>query len=361
MNTTNNTLPDFAGIVKRHYVAKDRPSVARSTWASSVGHPCERCLVYERTQGRPAIDDGDLLRLFAVGSQVGQQVVRDLQDALAPLGWQVGEQEVPLPMNPFNITGRVDCVLVSPRGADGERGERIPCEVKKLAAYTFDKVDTFDDLRHGDMLHLRRYAGQLAVYVGLLGARRGIFYLRCAEDGRDKVVEYQHDEGFFRSLCERAARVESCVGGMMAMPEAERPAALPQRVPFSRLTCGRCPFASVCLPDMVSPSGVIDGYSHDEVDTACAEYLATKEAAAKHERANKVIGKFIESAVIGASKGDIRTVVFAGHTVEVTVGERTTYDIPDEVKARYKGKAVTLRKSVEAVGQKGVNHAAADC
>ena len=102
-------LPDIAQSIRDKRDLDSNPYPVRSTYASKLGHPCVRSLVYSRTfwdlLSKP---DAGLMGIFRRGRLVGDDIANEAREALKREGVEVLEQEVHTPPNEYDIGGKID-------------------------------------------------------------------------------------------------------------------------------------------------------------------------------------------------------------------------------------------------------------
>jgi len=336
-------IPDIPSLIDDMLVRGNEQYPARNVWASSVGHPCMRRLVYEQLAWRckPNPDAG-LLRIFALGRLHGKQIFRDLEDALEPNDVRVEQSEVRVPENEWGISGKVDAILGFPN-PEGGRRINVPCEIKSAQAHMLSKLYSVDDLWNSDRVYHRQYAGQLLSYIHLLGAPFGIFYFREKATGKDRQLIMMPDEERWRIIRSRAAKVNLLAREIRTSttqrnreawsPEVDR--LMPPRVPWSSMTCGQCPFLHICVPDMAVRDGVAD-YMGDEEANDCVKRLnELKPASAEHSKLNEKLKKFCSAACFDLQVGESRVLALPDYDVTVKVGERRQLDLPVHLKEKH--------------------------
>jgi hypothetical protein len=229
----------------------------RSNWASQIGDPCERYLVYMRTawQERPK-PDARLQMIFDLGRDAEDIVRRRLDRAGIKI---IRDQEyVDLPAH--QISGKIDGMV-----HDEFAGIMIPVEIKSASGYNFDKLAGADDVI-AEMLagarYMQRYPGQLLLYMYAKSGghewKHGawIFFNKITGEIADRVVELDPWIDYCDDLLSKADRVNDHV----------RAGTLPDRVTDYDL-CDGCDFAHICLPDR--PESERIRVAEDEVALLC--------------------------------------------------------------------------------------------
>lgn len=223
-----------------------------------------------------------------------------IQELLAD-GFDVVEQQVQLDDDRYWVTGKID-------GKIRWLGRRVPFEVKRLNPYSFEQVETLDDVRRNEFL-LKKLR-QLTLYLFLHNEEAGLFIFSDGLGGR-KVLPVPLDlglaEAILQDLDAANAALRRIEGGV---PEAE---ALPARIPYAYKVCGYCPFRRTCLPDVDFGAGVVLGDA--ELAAAVERYVALKPGASEYERLKKEIAATVKDKPLVL----VGTRVISGRWVERVV------------------------------------------
>ncbi len=342
-------LPDIPAAILDHYKAQEGMNYPpKSVWASRVGHPCERYLVYEMTEWENRKDEDPLLPMrFAMGRMHGDKLVRDIEDSLGRIGIEVVEREAPI--NHKFIGGKVDLKLRIP----GHRG-RIPVELKSMSEHAFKAYKTFDDMQRSSWAYLQCYPAQLLLYIAHEEAPFGVMITRNKTTGETRQMVMMADDAKAEELNQKskrvyqlATRINNCV------KEETKEKYRPDRIPWQGSICGRCPFLHRCLPDMAERPGIEDYLGEEEVDSLAEEWLKTKEAATKHASINRKISTFCKAAAGSLKDGQSTTLALPGHDIKVSVSERKVYKVPKEIQDQYSDTATTVYKTITKAGDAG--------
>jgi len=323
------------GAIDQHFQRRvENVYPVNNTWASEIGHPCARFLVYRQTEWRIQKKfESYHGALFDLGNLHGKRALRVLEDALdgspATRHIEVQQAEVSLPENEYGITGRLDCVLKI--GRVGKRSLYVPGEVKGLADANYRKINCEDDMRNATAVYLRKYPGQLQIYMRLTETEHGVFILCSKQSGGFKLIDIRHDKAYTDALIAKAVVVKSAARKYKASrSDTGREKALPKRLDWTSTVCGTCGFLGVCIPDMAQLSGVENLLGDNEMEALCKEYSEVKEQAAAYRSADQKLKKHMKVICEGMEVGDMKTIMLPGHNVEVKIGEQ----VMPEMKAR---------------------------
>lgn len=210
--------------------AKIRLRPCHSNRASSIGHVCERKLVFDRTRWEEAtLYDVGLQFVFDEGNLQEAQVLKDLADADVP----VIEQQRDYHWKAYNLTARLDGKALD------EDGNRYPLEIKSMSPFIFKQIHTSDDLVKSKKPYIRAYAAQLQVYLLLSNLETGLFIIKDKSSGQLREIWMSLDLEFAESLIQKCERINAHVFN----------GTTPEPIPWNEDVCGRCAYAHICLPE----------------------------------------------------------------------------------------------------------------
>ena len=199
--------------------------------ASSLGHICERKLVFDRTRWQEAtLHDVGLQLIFREGHLQEQAVLKDLTEA----GWQVIEQQRDYEWKQYQITAHLDGKVVLP-----DYMLLPPLEIKSMNPYTFKQINTAQDILQSKKHYIRAYAAQMMVYLLLSNSDKGVFIFKDKSSGLLKEIWMELDYQMAEELVKKAERIN----GYVAAGETPPP------IPWDEDICGRCAYAHICLPE----------------------------------------------------------------------------------------------------------------
>lgn len=171
--------------------------------ASRLGDPCERhlyLLLKHWDEVKP--HDVGLQHIFDLGNSIEAYAIDRLREAgfevVTPTvrSWKIDK--------PF-ITGREDVRIKD------ENGELIPCEIKGLSPFEFDKLHTIDDFLNSKKAYVRGYPAQLFVYMYHFEKEKGFFILVNKLTGEIRPIEVALDYQFGEDCLKKAERVYKAV------------------------------------------------------------------------------------------------------------------------------------------------------
>jgi CRISPR/Cas system-associated exonuclease Cas4 (RecB family) len=245
-----------------------------SNRASELGHPCERYHVLNRTRWHEkALHDERLQLIFDLGKDIEQITVRDLQDA----GFEVVEQQRPFQWKEYQITGTVDGKILID-------GEAVPFEVKSCSPFVYDKINSIDDLKNGKYHYLRKYPGQLVLYMLMDNKDKAVFIFKNKQTGAYKEIWMELDYALGEELITRAESINRHIAA----------GTLPEPI-NDDMWCDDCGYAHICLPERVGKEPEID-------DSDLADLLLEMDALSAQVARHKEISDEVRERVKGREK-----------------------------------------------------------
>lgn len=226
-------------------IDKRGQSQPRNPYLSSIGE-CDREMVYQITnwKDRPPIEP-DLKARFEAGDEQEQIITRELSKLGFPVKLAQERVEVFGMVKGKKVllaTGKID-------GTISYGGVDIPIEIKSMDPNIFRRIrDGREGIADFKLPHLRRYLRQLQMYLHGHGKPEGLFFLTDAL-GHWKIIPVDWDAGECEQILQRLERIYPVWSAAVANPEV--PVEMPARIEYADDTCGRCQFATICLPDIV--------------------------------------------------------------------------------------------------------------
>jgi hypothetical protein len=232
------TTDGFEAIETLILEQKVRVWPARAFYPSSLGHPCDRAMVWNFTRHevkRP--HDATLESIFTEG-RLHQP---DIYARLEALGFEViRESDRP---TQYKVGGSGAVISGRPDGRiSGFRGTRykppLILEAKALSDYQWGRIRTVDDIRNADSHWTRSYYAQGIIYGFLENLARGVFVLKNKATGRLKLIPFELDYDYAETLLQRIERLQPMI----------KEALDPPPIAYDRAVCGGCGFQNQCYP-----------------------------------------------------------------------------------------------------------------
>jgi len=241
--------------------------------------------------------------IFDMGKMVEESVMQDLREA----GFVIVEQQRPFSWAKYQITGSIDGKIVID-------GKTYPTEIKSAAPFSFNSINSIEDMKRHKWHYMRKYPAQLTLYLLMDGKDRGLFIFKNKSTGELKEIFLDLDYDFAESLIKKAEAINKHV--------AE--GTLPEPMEYSEEICADCPFVHLCLPDRIGKEVEIveDGRLLELLN----RYAELKPVAKEYEDVDSQIKKLVE----GREK-----IIVGNFFIEGKWVDRKVYNIPTEIKNQY--------------------------
>jgi hypothetical protein len=202
--------------------------------ASELAHPCTRYLVLKRHDWKAETLPSLSLQYIFEEGHIHEDAVSDL---LKKAGFKVTKSQVSLdwPEQPsLKITGHID-------GTVKVDGREYPIEVKSVSTHYFDTIQTFNDIKMHKYWFVRKWAGQLTLYLAMMNTDQGLMVLKNKNDGRVRIIDVVLDYDLAEALVKKAEVVNAHVAAKT----------LPDPIEWDDC-CERCGFhPHLCMPDII--------------------------------------------------------------------------------------------------------------
>ena len=292
-------------------------------WASELGHPCDRFLYYARVNWKERKPkSSELMARLREGREQEDKAIRVLEEA----GYRMKLEQLPLQWEKFKIRGRIDGVIFN-------NGSQFPTEIKSINPWYWDQVKTLEDIKRHSKFWIKKIPGQLNLYLLMKEEPAGMLVL-CTFGKIPRIIPMELDYELGESYLLQAERVNQAV-------EKGIP---PEKIPYSTDVCSLCDFEHVCKPVDLSKTDSVDIVPDDvlklkrllELDQYYREYTKLKqELIGSKQKPGKFYGK--------------NTII---EDIEITSREieQTYYDVPKDIKAKYKKTRKITRTEINIIG-----------
>ncbi len=273
MDTTATALPSIPLTVLDRLVREYQQWPVRSNRASLLGHPCLRYLTYKRVAWQEeATPPATLLQIFEEGKLHEDAVLAVMRRA----GFRVTLQQKAFEYREHELTGSIDGQVLL--GA-----ESLPFDVKSCSSYTWQSLNTVDDVRNHKYHYVRGWYSQLVLYCLMGNKERSLMILKDKSTGQLKQIEIPLDFQHAEELLKKADAINAHV----------KAGTLPDRIPYDEDVCGRCTMFHLCLPDEALRAGatLIDDA---DLQAKLERRAALEQAAREFERLDKAIKDQVE-------------------------------------------------------------------
>lgn len=255
--------PYLAGMQEQYLNDSIRIYPCHSNRASECGHPCSRYLVYCRTNWKDRLPHGTTTQaIFELGKELEKVVVQGwLQDRL---GLEiVSPKNATFSYPSVELTGHLDCYIEEEIDDSGDmpvptadisepdphsRGAMatriwVPCEVKGINLATYRSIHSFNDLLKSKRPWVRKWAGQLLVYMLMDNKPYGRFIFFSKELGLIKDIPVVLDDhlDLAEEILQKLEEVNKHVKEGTLPPRFYEPG-----IPSP--TCKDCSFTHLCMP-----------------------------------------------------------------------------------------------------------------
>mgnify|MGYP000234373733 CR=1 FL=1 len=214
--------------ILEHKKSKIKATPCNSNRASELGHPCLKYLVLSRLKWQEQLLTPLSLQLvFDEGRIQEQAVIRDMLEA----GIQVIEQQRFFEWREYQITGHIDGKILLD-------GQVYPFEVKSMAPYIFNSINSFEDMKKSKVWYIQKYPVQMCLYLILDNKERGLFILKNKVSGELKEIWVDLDYELTDEAITKAEKINEYV----AKNE------IPEKGIDDEKICPDCKFYHICLP-----------------------------------------------------------------------------------------------------------------
>lgn len=310
--------------------SRGKPS---GNWASNVGHPCARYLVYCRLNYNEKDSPGaKLQRIF----REGNMHEADTYTLLTQAGLKVTRPMQKSEWASIETVGWMDwCVKDEKSDANPDGTDLwIPMEFKSISPYDYAAINSIDDMVFHKKWYIRKWPGQLLIYMLIENKEFGMIMLKNKVTGELKQINFKM-EGAVLELAETYLKkldiVNKCV----------KEGHYPERID-DRSVCDMCDFAKICIPDELNDS--IQFLDDDALKKAIDEYFELKPLAERYEEVNDSLKEEAEK------KGKGNYIVGNKYEFRVAVSKGTKYVVPDDIKKQYAEETVSVRKKILRIG-----------
>lgn len=212
--------------------------------ASSLGHPCKRFLVFQRTRWKDALlHDTELEIIFNEGNVHEEAVLQTLKDC----GFDITQQQRGYFEAPQKISGHLDTFISHPVLIE----KPVPAEIKGLSANNWQSIKSYEDMVNNKQWYIRKYVPQLQVYMYLTENEDGLFILKNKQTGQLKFIHVTLDYDLVEGLIKKAEDINESVDSNLT----------PDGIDDMSI-CKGCQFRHVCFKDQDWGEGLI--YFDDE-------------------------------------------------------------------------------------------------
>lgn len=300
-------LPNIVQSVYGYLETQRKGWAPACNYASQVGHPCERNLVYQRLNWQEKLlPPPSKLLVFRDGNVHEADILKLLNEA----GIAVIEQQRPFDWKELELRGKID-------GRIKIENKAIPLEIKSINPHDFEKINSVEDLLKSPKPWTRGYVAQMMVYLLMMNESEGIMLFKNKATGQLKQINVSLDYGFAEDICKKLENVNRHV----------KKGSYPERI-TDRTVCQYCDFKHICLVDESTES--INISDDPEILELVEQRQALKPQVAAFEEIDDKLKEIWKTKENG-------TYLIGGRfQVKISSFKRAFYNVPDEIKNKYK-------------------------
>ncbi len=228
-------FPYIPAILDKFKKSKISMWPVRSNWASQMGDPCLRKLVYFRTSWEKRTPhDVDLQYIFDEGHDQEANLTIELQKSLRAEDIQFMEQQKRIEIEGTDISGKIDGTLVY-------NGQYFPVDLKSCDPNVWSSLREEHPEDFDKYNWTKKYPAQLLLYMYAENAEGGMFFLKNKSSGKVKQFSLRlHDYlDYIESLLKKDADIKNHMTNKTLPKKLNNPD-----------VCKGCPFEHICGPDL---------------------------------------------------------------------------------------------------------------
>lgn len=305
------TTDGFEEAQRAHLEQKRKIWPARAWYPSSVGHPCDRALVWRFTRWDSQTLHGHVLQsIFDQGNEL-QPIIQRRLEALGFTVQGEGDRPKQYRVKGALISGRPDGKLIAYRG---EKYRPAPvAEFKSMSSWQFERTRTLGDLRKSSSHWTRNYFAQGQLYAYLEDVPAGVYVLMDKTLGMLRLIPFDLDYAYVEELLQRVERLQPLVEQGVD----------PDPIPFDPSVCGGCGFKAQCYPPRDFGPGlrvIEDGALLEDLE----EIRRLEEAADQHAVLTKSVKERLK--VLVGAEGEA---VIGPWSATLKKVHKATYSVPE--------------------------------
>ena len=316
---------------------------ASATRISEIGHPCTAYLAFTRVAGEQReMPDPVLACIFDEGHNQERAVMQDLQ----AMGYTCTESQRSLYWDSFEISGHPDCKL-------SKDGWSVPLEIKSVAPWNWVKMNCEADIREHKSYFYSKWAAQVHLYMLLESCEEYWVILKNKSTGQLKAIAFHLDLAFADQFLKKAEEVKRGVGAFKDIDTNLRQSlAWNEWLTSHRLNdpdiCNECPFKSTCLPELDAGEGAMS-YQDPEFQEMISRHEEIKPLATEYDHLHEEI---TDNCKVMFNQGHTEIVCGDWHIMGKE-GKFTFYDVPKDIKDKYKSFGAKWTTKINRVGSTG--------
>lgn len=203
--------------------------------ASSIGHPCTRFLVYNRTHWSEVEPHSpELQDIFDDGHMHEKQLIIDLLEAGVEIYDQQNSMGSEKILKDAMITAHLDFMLRESLTL------AVPVDAKSMSDYAYDSINCVEDMMNSPKAYMQAYPGQLHIYSLARNAPYGYFLCKNKNNSKKKQIKVELDYGYAEELIQKGHEINKHI----------EVGTVPERIPYDHDICDWCRHKQTCNPDV---------------------------------------------------------------------------------------------------------------
>lgn len=182
----------------------------QSNYPSDLGDPCELKLVLSRTRWMDKeLHSPELQEIFDLGKEYEEIIINKLKYQ----GYEIAQSQRPFYDKETKISGKLDVKIKHEKLGD----KWFICELKSMAENTWNKINSYEDLKNHKSPYVRGYIAQVQLYLYLGSFDRqefemmGLLILCNKTNKKFKQIMIPTDLDFIGELLHKAERINKYV------------------------------------------------------------------------------------------------------------------------------------------------------
>jgi len=248
--------------------------------------------------------------------------------------WNTDDYDL-LEFKALKISGKIDGMVATngKLSAPFTDVRDVPIEIKSVSPHFWESTKTIEDIKRHSKFWISKIPSQLNTYFVFTHRPGGLLVL-CTFGKRPRILPMLFDQTLWEEDCKMVKSVNYHV----------RMKKYPDPMPFDSTICGMCDFSHICAP--LKTTGLIEVDAIDQMELEM--YLELKEQKKQFDDLHaRLIGKKDKPGKYHGKEalaGDIE--------IKTIRYDKKTYDVPDEVKQKYRGKdEEVIKTTIERIGK----------
>lgn len=293
---------------------------ARNNLILSDISECDRCNAYSvlNWQDRKMFDL-DVVPKLQEGNLKEKHIISELLNMGFNVMLQAEPVEIKNRAGEMIARGKIDLKIKIDKGV-------IPVEIKSMSENVFNGIHSADDFNRKP--YLRKYTAQLLMYMYGNNCEQGLFILECRNSW--KLIPIMLDYGRCEQILQRLERAYNNI----------KAKTLPDRILYDESLCGNCPFAAICLQDVLNKQAEM--IENDELSSTLERIQELKPISKEYDE--------LYDKVKNVTKTIDKLIVNGKWLLQNVPSQRTTYEVPEDIKKQYAVKVPVKRLNIQHLG-----------